>query len=335
MKKIVRVAVCLAAILCFSPGPAEAGCEAKQVVPVGHTIGINIECDGVMVVGAVKIETGDGSISPAREAGIRPGDVITGINSCRICSAADLKAALASADSGELQVKVVRGGAEKCFTMKPHVGEGGKLELGLWLRDGMTGIGTMTFFDPESGTFGALGHPVSDMDTGVTVPVRKGTIMKSTVSGLVRGAEGSPGQLQGSIDGGNIQGSITSNRESGIFGTLTGGAEPEGQLVPVASEDEIETGAASILCNVSGDDVEEYAIEITRIYTGSKGSCRDMMLRVTDEALLEKTGGILQGMSGSPIIQNGKLVGAVTHVLINDPTMGYGIAIGNMMDDAA
>jgi stage IV sporulation protein B len=326
MKKFTAFTLCLLVLIGALTIPA----GAARLVPVGRAVGINIECDGVIVVAAAKIETEAGLMSPAQEAGIRPGDIICAIGERSVHSAADLKSALAESGAERLSIHVIRGSAEKCFDVTPHMGQSGTPELGVWLRDGMAGIGTVTFIDPETGKFGALGHPVSDMDTGVTVPIRGGEIMSAAVSGLIRGTSGSPGQLQGTIEPENVLGKIEYNGESGIFGTA---AEISALTTAAALETSgnIRTGQASIRCNVEGDRVKEYTVEIVRVYRDGRGDHRDMLLKVTDSELLEKTGGIVQGMSGSPIIQDGRLIGAVTHVLINDPTRGYGIAIENMM----
>ena len=207
--------------------------------------------------------------------------------------------------------------------------------LGAWIRDSMAGIGTMTFYDPLSGRFGALGHGVTDVDTGGLMPLEHGSIMDATVKAVKRGESGSPGELRGSFDLTRDSGSLYANTDCGLFGVIEGESNALGtqNAVPVAQRGEVAVGAASILANCEGDAVREYAVEIERIYAGSSPT-RNMLVRVTDPELLACTGGIVQGMSGSPILQNGKLVGAVTHVLVNDSARGYGIFIENMLDAA-
>ena len=209
----------------------------------------------------------------------------------------------------------------------------GVWRLGAWIRDSMAGIGTMTYYDPASGTYGALGHGITDVDTALLMPLYAGSITEATVKAVKRGERGSPGELKGDFSGSRDLGTVASNTEGGIFGSMEPCALTAGEPVPVAQADEVKTGPATILSNISGDETQEYAVEIVKIYPQSQAT-RNLLIRVTDSALLEKTGGIVQGMSGSPILQNGRLVGAVTHVLLNDPTEGYGILMENMLKAA-
>ena len=189
----------------------------------------------------------------------------------------------------------------------------GVWRLGAWIRDSMAGIGTMTYYDPVSGTYGALGHGITDVDTALLMPLYAGSITEATVKAVKRGERGSPGELKGDFSGSRDLGTVASNTEGGIFGSMEPCALTAGEPVPVAQADEVKTGPATILSNISGDETQEYAVEIVKIYPQSQAT-RNLLIRVTDSALLEKTGGIVQGMSGSPILQNGRLVGAVTHV---------------------
>ena len=199
----------------------------------------------------------------------------------------------------------------------------------------MAGIGTLTYCDPASGAFGALGHGVNDVDTSLLLPLESGGLMYAQVADVKKGLSGEPGELHGTFEVSRELGTLSANTKSGIFGCLTDPAMTQGlSPVPVAAKQDLKEGNATILSNISGDRVEEYQVEIVQLYSLKDDDTRDMMLKVTDPRLLEITGGIVQGMSGSPIIQNGKLVGAVTHVLVNDPTRGYGIFIENMLDAA-
>ena len=214
-------------------------------------------------------------------------------------------------------------------------GSDGQYKLGAWIRDSMAGIGTLTFCEPATGRFGALGHGINDVDTAQLMPLQSGSIMYSEVTDVKKGEKGAPGELHGAFQVNRDLGELYANTASGVFGrledgTLTDGLEP----VPVAERKEVKTGAATILSNIAGDQVEEYQVEIIRVYPANGADTRNLMLKVTDPRLLETTGGIVQGMSGSPILQNGKLVGAVTHVLVNDPTQGYGILAENMLLEA-
>jgi stage IV sporulation protein B len=199
----------------------------------------------------------------------------------------------------------------------------------------MAGIGTMTYYDPATGTFGALGHGVSDHDTSLLMPLEEGSILYAEVAGVQKGAVGAPGLLQGAFKTNRDLGVLSSNTQCGIFGRLDDRSMIRGLTpLPVAARDEVEAGPATILSNVSGDEVREYSIEIIKIFAKNPSDPRDFMVRVTDPALLAATGGVVQGMSGSPILQNGKVVGAVTHVLVNDPTRGYAISMDSMLGAA-
>lgn len=297
------------------------------LVPLGRTVGIKLFSDGVLVVGLA-----EGDAVPARQMGIKAGDLITHVNGTEVDTIEQVQAVLARPQEGPLTVDVVRGDKQLQLTGTLTRSEDGVYRLGAWIRDSMAGIGTMTFYDPQSDTFAALGHGINDVDTSKLMTLETGSIMYSTVTGVKRGQSGTPGQLNGSFDVQRDLGRLYANTRAGVYGTLTdesllGSAQP----MEVAHRGQVKTGKASILSNIDGEEVEEYEVEILHVYPAVEGEMRNMMLKVTDSRLLEKTGGIVQGMSGSPIIQNGKLVGAVTHVLVNDPTRGYGIFIDNML----
>ena len=293
----------LASSLWGLQGPA-AALEAESLIPVGHTIGIKLFAEGVVVIGLAEVKTAQGTVTPAAACGLRVGDVIEEAN-----------------------------GAESLtLTAQPVLGEDGAYRLGAWIRDSMAGIGTVTFYDPATGTFGALGHGVTDSDTGMLLPLGDGAVMDATVKAVKRGNAGEPGELKGSFNLTEDMGVLYANTDRGVFGTMDGCDLADGDPVPVAQPGEVHAGAAVILSNVKGDAVEAYDIEITRVL-GSTDT-QNLLLQVTDDRLIEATGGIVQGMSGSPILQDGKLVGAVTHVMINDPQKGYGILIENMLDAA-
>ena len=296
----------------------------EMLVPVGQIVGLQIGDDQVVIAGF------DGTIGGAgQQAGLRVGDRITHINGKGISCAQDVSEALAGA-KGSVEVRLVRDGKNKSVQIKPvETNEGPK--LGVYLKQGVTGVGTVTWYDPETGRFGALGHGVNTAK-GQLVTMRGGSVYRASVLSVVKGRAGDPGQLLGSLQGKDPIGKICKNTQQGIFGTTEVGWE--GAAFPIASNKKIKTGEAKIISNVHGNEVQEYSVEILKIYPTSRGGGRNMLIKVTDPALLELTGGIVQGMSGSPIIQNGKLVGAVTHVLVNDPTTGYGIFIENMRSSA-
>ena len=321
----------MALVLLFSVCIPAYALEASELVPVGSTVGIRLETGGVTVAGLTDVQTENGPVRPAEAAGLKCGDVITKIGSMATPGAAEFLTAVSELDGSETEVTALRGGSEVRFTVTPVRSSEGAYQMGLWLRDGVSGIGTVTFFDPASGTYGALGHGICDPDSGALMPFCSGGLTASSVVDIVRGTAGAPGELCGQFDTECGCGSVDKNTAVGIFGSGTFDVVRE--AVPVAEETETKLGPATILANVNGETVEEYSVEISRIYRGGEDN-RFLMLTVTDEALLERTGGIVQGMSGSPILQDGKLIGAVTHVLVNDPTRGYGISIQDMLDAA-
>ena len=306
----------------------------RRVIPLGKAVGIKLFSDGVLVVGLSPVETGEGRSCPGKDCGLKTGDVITHINGGEVDTIEEVQALVAQQEGEPLTIQAVRGQRQLQLTVAAVENSQGVYQLGVWLRDSMAGIGTMTFYDPASGVFGALGHGINDVDTSMLMPLESGSIMPATVSEVKRGTSGEPGELHGQFDLTRDLGTLYANTNLGIFGQMprevVGSAvEP----VEVASRDQVETGPATILSNIRGDEVEEFDIQITHLYPEGDGT-RSMMVEVTDPELLEATGGIVQGMSGSPICQNGRLVGAVTHVLVNDPTKGYGILAENMLKQA-
>ena len=303
----------------------------KRLVPGGQSIGVALLTEGVVVVGASDLGM---KPSPARVAGLRAGDRIVAVNGTMLNNAAQL-AELIEADR-PCQLEVVRDAEAMTVEITPTLdNRDGACRLGMWVRDSTAGIGTLSYYDPDSGRFGALGHAVADVDTGIILPVRTGEIYKSSVTEINKGRQGAPGELLGEFLNGEEQwGEIGVNTESGIFGAASRPLEnplyPDG--LPVAARQEVRTGPAELLTTLTDGCVSAYACEIERVDAAGENAGRSMLIHITDPALIEATGGIVQGMSGSPIIQNGKLIGAVTHVLINDPTRGYGIFIENMLE---
>lgn len=308
----------------------------RMLVPVGRAAGIKIASDGVLVVGLVDVVSDGNSACPAKTAGLREGDLIVAVAGRKISSASDLKAAIT--DSREVKLTYERDGSRHVAEICPMKSdEDGGYRLGAWVRDSMAGIGTLTYFDPASGTFGALGHGINDVSTSALMPVASGTLVRSTVASVRKGEAGNPGELSGSFDLSDEFGELYSNTECGVFGRATAGelGIDMTAAIPVASPSEVHEGAATILSNVSGSTIEQYSIEIKKVSADGAAAPRDMVIEITDPRLIEATGGIVQGMSGSPIIQDGKFVGAVTHVLINSPTRGYGIFVTRMLDESA
>ncbi len=308
---------------------------SQKLIPLGRTTGIKLFSEGAMVVGFAELESA-GSRSPAKQAGLQCGDVILAVNDMSVDSNEALVEVLGNLKDSKAVITYDRGGTQQtCAVSAVYDGQEQTWRLGAWVRDSMAGIGTITYVDPETGVFGALGHGICDVDTGALMPFENGSLMSSSVVGVKKGQEGTPGELTGSFDMTCDQGVLYQNTNSGIYGCISDPDVYEGcKALPIASKKEIKTGKATIIANVDGDRSETYDIEIIRVYPENDDSMRDMMIQVTDKGLLEKTGGIVQGMSGSPILQNGKLIGAVTHVLINDPTRGYGISIERMLEGA-
>ena len=304
-----------------------------KVVPMGDVVGIDLKVKGIIVEDISEFEDENGSkSSPAKDAGFKAGDIITHINETEIKSPDDIKGELEKCEGDPLTVRIERNGQQTQLTITPRVGENGQYELGLWLRDGLMGLGTVTYYDRDSGMYGALGHPISDSVSESVLPVEDGEIFSTKVTDVVKGKSGTPGQLQGDIDIDSSIGTIEGNTKYGIYGKLEKDdiADSKSEM-EIAGEKEIEIGKAYIISAVSGE-TKQYEVEITRVYSGRTG--KTMMFTVTDDELIGQTGGIVQGMSGSPIIQNGKLIGAVTHVLVNDPKKGYGIGIETMLKAA-
>ncbi len=297
---------------------------ADELIPVGKVIGLELSS------GSVTIAAFDDTLREARTAGLAVGDTILAIDGTEVESAEDVRKALNRSD-GSVDITVERGGKEKTIHLEPAITSEGP-RLGVYLRQGITGIGTVTWFDPDTDTFGTLGHGVND-GKGRLLHMTRGSIYPATVVSVQKGKTGSPGQLRGALESGRLLGEISENTGKGVFGVAPNAWA--GEAIPVASFGEIRTGKATIRSTVSGGEPRDYSVEILKIYPRSRSDGRNLLLRVTDPGLLEVTGGIVQGMSGSPIIQDGKLIGAVTHVLVNDPTTGYGISIENMLDAAS
>ena len=335
-----------AASLAGLQGPAlAAGEAARTLVPVGHTIGIKLFSEGVVVVGLAEVETGGGLSAPGAACGLQVGDVIGDELTLQLRVEGDVieeanGSAVESSEQfarllqcgGTVELAVSRDGVDLTLAAEPALGPDGTYRLGAWIRDSMAGIGTVTFYDPATGAFGALGHGITDSDTGLLMPLGDGAVMDASVKAVKKGSAGDPGELRGSFNLTEDMGSLWANTERGVFGVLDQCDFAQGQAVAVAAPDQVHTGPAEILSNISGDAVETFDVELVRVVEDS--GTQNLLIRVTDPALIARTGGIVQGMSGSPILQDGRLVGAVTHVMIDDPTKGYGILIENMLAQA-
>ena len=308
-----------------------------EVYPGGISIGVKINNKGALVVGYSDISTHEGlSESPGKVAGIELGDIIEEVNGENIETCSDLISKVKTCRNDEMTVKILRGNSE--ITKKVSlIKEDNEYKIGLWVRDSTAGIGTLTFYDKDSKTFGALGHPITDGDTNVSFNIKSGTLLRSSVLSIKKGERGNPGEIKGLFINENESiGNIEKNTKSGIYGD--GSAElinPNfNKAMTVAYRDEIKEGHAQIITTVEDGGAKAYDIEILKLLPQDEPGSKSMIIKIVDPVLLEKTGGIVQGMSGSPIIQNGKIIGAVTHVLINKPDVGYGIYIEWMLQDA-
>lgn len=314
----IVLAVCLAAF--FSTAQAE-----PLLVPVGQTVGLQLR-DNTVTIAAFDDTLG----SEARDAGLKIGDLIVKVNGKAVHNTDEVRSILDSSSS-PASLLIRRGGKELELPVKITPTDQGA-KLGVYLKQGISGIGTVTWYDPDTGRFGALGHGVNGSG-GVLLRMAQGTTYPAQVQSVTKGKSGHPGQLKGSCDDVDACGELLRNTPQGVFGKSSRGWL--GEPIPVAAPEQVHPGQATIRSTVNGSATGDYSAEILKVYPASRADGRNLLLKITDPTLLETTGGIVQGMSGSPIIQDGKLVGAVTHVLVNDPTVGYGIYIQNMLDAAA
>ena len=309
---------------------AKTDLTSMRLIPGGMPFGIRMQTEGVMVVGLTEVTSNGKSCRPAYEAGVRQKDILVAVGGKTVADAEEATALIAASGGKPVTLSILRGSEKKELTVTPKKSDkDGQFRCGLWLRDSASGIGTVTFVDPDNGLFGGLGHGVCDSDTGALVPLSRGSVLSVKLSGAVRGECGKPGELRGSFTGTRL-GSVVTNSECGVFGVLTEAPQSAYAPMPVAAASEVKEGCATVLCTLDESGIKEYAVEISNIDHSARPT-KSFTVRVTDPALLQKTGGIVQGMSGSPIIQNGKIVGAVTHVLVDDPTTGYGIFVENML----
>ena len=306
--------------------------ERPRVTVCGTPFGVKMFSEGALIVGFSEIGQADGGTSnPAKEAGLRLGDRVICIGQTRTESNDAVKEDLDAAEGQSVEVVYIRSGEQKLTTLTPvWDGAAGQWRAGMWVRDSSAGVGTLTFADEELGVFAGLGHPISDSDTGESVALRSGEIVPCEITGCSAGTAGSPGELKGPFLSAHAIGTIRINGENGVYGTTR--THFSGQLREIAFAQEVVTGPAEIWATIEGETPRAYRIQIERVSDADPR--RNLVIRVTDPLLLSATGGIVQGMSGSPILQNGRLVGAVTHVLVNDPTRGYGIFAQTMLEQA-
>ncbi len=303
-----------------------------RVIPGGQSIGVRLNTDGVLVVGITEIMDGNAKIhNLASNSGIRIGDTLTKINGIEIQNATHLSEIVKASNGNKLSLTVRRNEKKSIVDINPIKSEqDGEYRLGLWVRDKTAGVGTLSFLHPDSKKFGALGHAITDVDTGMLLSVKNGEIVKSKIISIEQGKRGKPGEIKGVFyETNNPIGKIEKNTQLGVYGELLSDVSEidKQKSMPIAYQHEIKEGPAFILTTLDNNTVEKFEIEITKINLQTKPGPKSMIIKITDERLLEKTGGIIQGMSGSPIIQDNKVIGVITHVLVNNPTKGYGVFI--------
>ena len=311
-----------------------AASSTEEVYVGGMPFGVRFQAGEVSVLKTQSFSSNGKEICPAAEAGICTGDVILCVNSQRVETVTEFASA-ADADRGvPIEIFLRRGEETVNTSVTPMKNdESGVYQLGILLKDSAAGIGTVTFVYPDTLRFAGLGHGICDTDSGKLLEIPNGYITDVTIVGIHKGIPGTPGELKGTLESEKC-GKLLQNCEVGVFGMFAEPPEGMRKSVAIAKAEEVREGKATILCTLDDNRIREYEVEVEKIDHGSKTKTKNYTLRITDPALLGKTGGIVQGMSGSPILQNGKLIGAVTHVLVNDPTRGYGIFIENMLDAA-
>lgn len=342
-KKAIASAVSAVLLLCTAVSAAAVGAESDaaltaqlsedvdisdmKVYPGGQTFGIKLQTDGVLVVGVGEVSVSDGTAAPAADAGIKVGDVITAVGDDPVDSILSLNEHISESEGKGTLITFDRDGVTHTVCAIP-VDDGSGYKIGVWVRDSTAGIGTLTYIIPETLAFGGLGHGIYDSDTGILMPMKRGIVSDVILTGIKKGRAGTPGELQGYF-GTAAAGTAVSNTDSGVYGIFSLAPCGESKPISLAPEEDVEIGDAEIICSVEGT-AKHYKAKISKLDASGEGT-RNFIIEITDPALLEATGGIVQGMSGSPVIQNGKLVGAVTHVMITDPTKGYGIFIERMI----
>lgn len=295
-----------------------------KVIPLGKAIGMKMYTEGVLVVGMSEIE----GQKPYQGSGIEVGDTIIEINSTKIDNTDELTKCVNSSKGQKLEIKYISDKKEKTTNIEPVKTSENEYKLGLWVRDAAAGVGTLTFYEPSTKKFATLGHGINDVDTDQLLNIANGELVTANIVDIVKGEDGTPGEIRGSIERGESLGNISKNTNFGVYGDVTNVSRlnlDKSKEMEVANRSEIKPGKAEILCQLENGKIESYEIEIQKIFKENNQNNKSMLIKVTDEELVQKTGGIIQGMSGAPIIQNGKFIGAVTHVLVNDSKTGYAV----------
>ncbi len=311
----------------------------KRIYPGGSSIGVSLYTKGALLVGVSEVFDKNGiAHNPALDAGLRPGDIIDKVNGIQVKNAQHLSDLVNIAKTKGLELEIIRGNnIFKTNIMPVEDYHDGKYRLGMWVRDSTAGVGTLTFYDAESNSFGALGHAITDVDTGTMLSIKDGEIMQSKIIDIKQGRKGNPGELKAAFSSRQkVIGNIVRNTQYGIYGKMNESFKPDslGEPIPICYQHDVKLGPAKILSTIDEEGIKEFDVEIIKINNQEQAGAKGMVIEIVDPLLIERTGGIVQGMSGSPIIQDGKLVGAITHVFVNDPKKGYGIFIEWMIDEA-
>lgn len=308
--------------------------QEQKLIAVGQSVGITLDTDGLLVLDtgrvAVDISNNENSLIEPAKGILESGDLLVQANGVDLINKETLQDVVSNSNGEDITFVVKRDEKSIQKIVQPIFSELEQdYKIGVWVRDSIQGIGTITYYNTDTGEFGGLGHGIYDVDTGELMPMKQGLVISSSLTNIVKGQKGEPGELTGTVEKNNVLGTVEYNTSVGIYGTMDMNMDiSQNDVMNVGFKHEVEIGEAVILSNIEGDEIKEYKIEIQNL-NGEEG--KEMRIEIIDEELIEKTGGIIQGMSGSPIIQNGKLIGAVTHVFVNDPTKGYGIFIENML----
>lgn len=339
-KKITAFALLLAALvaMCALLPYGALGAKAAPVgsrptlVPGGMPFGVKFFTEGVLVVGVTDVETPTGIASPAKEAGVKTGDVVLKVGGTEVDGVEKLSELIGKSGGKPIALELMRGDGNITAVVTPVKTVEGDYRTGLWVKDSTAGIGTVTYIDPANDTFGGLGHGICDSETGELLLLKRGVVFDVNLNGVTKGRPNEPGELKG-IFSSVKRGTLSANTECGVFGSINTSGMELAAPIEIGYKNEVKAGRVCILTSAGGEGPRCYEAEIERI-TDADGKTKNFVVRITDENLLNLTGGIVQGMSGSPVIQNGRIIGAITHVMISDPTRGYGIFIENMLEEA-